>query len=283
MSSSWVTSKQGWRAPTSTFSLLREDCSVEMNGFERRPPAIGLQLWTIRHAMEVDADLALAAVDSAGFSAVELAPLPPGLSPSRLVDCLQRHGLAVLSIHADLPTPDTVGGSADLAGKCGCSKLVWHGWPRDPRFDSLAGVRELAAACNAAAALARDQGLEFGMHNHWWEFEPIEGRRPIDLLDELLAPEIFWQLDVYWAQTAGADPAEVLTRMGSRVRSIHWKDGPCNSGEPMTALGEGIVDVPGIVRAISSPMEWIVELDECATNPLEAARRSKLYLELLAS
>jgi sugar phosphate isomerase/epimerase len=254
-----------------------------MTRLEWRPPAIGLQLWTIRQALELVVDRALAAVKAAGFSAVELAPLPAGLTPALLVECLHRHELTVLSIHSDLPMPDTVGGLAELARRCECSKLVWHGWPRDVRFDSLAGVRELAVACNAAAALAQDHGLTFGMHNHWWEFEQVEGIPPIRVLHELLDPDVFWQLDVYWAQTAGADPAAVLAELSSRVRSIHWKDGPCVHGEPMTALGQGNVDIPRILEAIKGSMDWIVELDECVTDPLETARQSRVYLESLAS
>jgi sugar phosphate isomerase/epimerase len=248
-----------------------------------RPPSIGLQLWTVRDAMASDVDGALARVKAAGFTAVELAPIPPGLTPVRLGECLERHGLTVLSAHGDLPTAATVESLAQLARACQCSKVVWHGWPRDPRFDSLAGVRDLAAACNAAAALARDHGLEFGVHNHWWEFEPLKGQRPIGVLHETLDPDVFWQLDVYWAKTAGADPIDVLAQLSSRVRSIHWKDGPCMPGEPMTALGQGVVDVQGILSAITRPMDWIVELDDCATDALEAARRSRAYLESIAS
>jgi sugar phosphate isomerase/epimerase len=144
-------------------------------------------------------------------------------------------------------------------------------------------VRVLAAACNAAAGLARDHGLALGMHNHWWEFEPPGGDPPIRLLHERLDPEVFWQLDVYWAQTAGADPAGVLAELGSRVRSVHWKDGPCVHGQPMSALGRGTVDVPRILRSLAHPADWVVELDECATDPLEAARQGRVYLESLAA
>jgi sugar phosphate isomerase/epimerase len=238
-----------------------------------------LQLWTVRDAFGADADGTLSRVKAAGFSAVELAPLPPGLEPARLAELLARHRLAVVSIHGDLPTAATIGHWARLARACRCSKIIWHGWPRDTRFDTPAGVRDLVAACNAAGALAGDHGLTFGMHNHWWEFEPPGGGRPIRLLHEGLSPDVFWQLDVYWAQTAGADPAAVLAELGPRVRSIHWKDGPCAHGRPMTALGEGKVDIPRILRALTHPADWVIELDECATDPLEAARQSRVYLE----
>lgn len=90
--------------------------------------SVTLQLWTIRNALAADAGRALAAVKAAGFTAVELAPLPPGLAPSRLAELLARHGLATVSVHGDLPAPETIG---------------------------------------PLSALARDHGLTLGLHNHW--------------------------------------------------------------------------------------------------------------------
>lgn len=250
---------------------------------DHQPSPIALQLWTIRDAIASNADEALRRVRAAGFAAVEVAPLPPGLTPAHLAECLTRHDLAVVSIHGDLPTAENIDHWAQLAEACRCSKVIWHGWPRDPRFDSLAGLRGLIATCNEAAALARNRGLRFGLHNHWWEFEPVEGERPIRRLHESLHPEIFWQLDTYWAQVGGADPAAVLAELTPRVGSLHLKDGPAVHGEPMTALGRGAVDIPQILRALTTPADWVIELDECATDPLVAAQTSLAYLESLRS
>jgi len=41
--------------------------------------------------------------------------------------------------------------------------------------------------------------------------------------------------------------------------------------------------VQGILGSITRPMDWIVELDECATDALEAARLSRVNLESIAS
>ncbi|HEY2302729.1 MAG TPA: hypothetical protein VGH66_12605, partial [Acidimicrobiales bacterium] len=67
-----------------------------------------------------------------------------GLAPERLAESLARHGLAVVSIHGDLPTPSNIEPWAGLAGACLCPKIIWHGWPRDPRFDSLGGLKDLS-------------------------------------------------------------------------------------------------------------------------------------------
>jgi sugar phosphate isomerase/epimerase len=246
-----------------------------------RSNSTALQLWTIRHAMASDADEALRQVKGAGFSAVEIAPLPPHLTPGRLAEYLARHDLTVVSIHGERPTPANIASWAEMARECRCSKIIWHGWPRDPRFDSLAGLRDLISDCNESGEIARDHGLRFGLHNHWWEFEPVEGKRPIRLFHEALSPDIFWQMDVYWAQTGGVDPADVVLDLMPRLGSLHWKDGPAVHGEPMTVLGRGKVDVRRILQALTQPVDWVIELDECATDPLEAAQQSREYLEAL--
>jgi len=47
----------------------------------------------------------------------------------------------------------------------------------------------------------------------------------------------------------------------------------------MTAVGDGIQDVPGIVAAGAGATAWlIVELDRCATDMLEAVAKSYHYM-----
>jgi sugar phosphate isomerase/epimerase len=101
----------------------------------------------------------------------------------------------------------------------------------------------------------------------------------MDMMLEDLDPDVFLEVDVYWVQTARQDPVQVIRRLGSRAPLLHIKDGPCQIEEPMTALGEGVVDIPGVVAAGAASTEWlIVELDRCATDMLEAVRKSYQYL-----
>ena len=47
----------------------------------------------------------------------------------------------------------------------------------------------------------------------------------------------------------------------------------------MQELGEGVMDIPGLLAASAGHAEWlIIELDECATDMFEAVRRSYDYL-----
>ena len=95
-------------------------------------------------------------------------------------------------------------------------------------------------------------------------------------------PDIFWQLDVYWAQTAGADPAAVLAELGPRIGSLHLEGRarrPRPADDGARARGRSISR--GVLRALTHPVDWVIELDECATDPLEAARESLAFLESL--
>jgi sugar phosphate isomerase/epimerase len=185
----------------------------------------------------------------------------------------------VLAAHTALPIGEGRQSALHLAETFGCRRIVWHGWPRDPRYSSLDGIRELAAEYNAAAKAAADNGLALGLHNHWWEMQPVEGRYPYQMLLELVDPAVFFELDVYWAQTAGRDPVALVKEYGPRAPLLHIKDGPATPAAPMTAVGDGTLNIPAILEAARDTAEWlIVELDVAATHMDHAVERSYKYL-----
>jgi len=239
---------------------------------------IALQLYTVRQALAQDAENTLRQVCDAGYRTVETAPLPPGLAPREFGAMLRDNGLTVTAMHDELPLGDCQARVLDAAAALGTRRIIWHGWPRDPKCGSLEGYRRLADRYAEAARAAQANGLQLGLHTHWWECEPIGEVYPFQWLHQILPSEIFFEPDVYWARTAGLDPARVLRDLGGRVTMLHLKDGPAVHGQPMTALGEGVVDIPSVLRAAPGGAELVVELDECATAPLEAARRSLQFL-----
>jgi len=245
--------------------------------------SVALQLYTVRHALARDPAATLRQVREGGFRAVETAPLPPEWewTPQEMGALLRDLGLTVVAAHCDLPLGDRRKQVLEEAEALGARRIVWHGWPRDPECHSLDGYRRLAERYSEAFRVAGQGGLEFGLHNHWWECEPVDGWYPYQLLHQLLPAEVFFELDVYWARTAGLDPVQVLRDLAGRVRMVHLKDGPAVHGQPMTALGDGIVDVRSVVRAAAPSADLVVELDECATDPMEAALRSLRFLQSL--
>lgn len=242
-------------------------------------PQIALQLYTLREALENDFPRTLANIAQIGYRAVETAFLPEHITVAQAAKMIQDAGLQVISSHCELPEGDQLDDVLEAMTAYGSSYLVWHGWPEDPDYSSLEGVRRLADRYNAVNDLVRKHGYSFGLHNHWWEMSEVEGKIPHYLLRDLLDPSIFFEIDTYWTKTAGLDPAQIIAELGARAPLLHIKDGPTGALSNMVAAGEGIMDFPAISQASEGAAKyWIVELDRCETDMLRAVERSFRYL-----
>ncbi len=249
-----------------------------MSEGDRVRPAIALQLHTLREELARNFEETLAFVASCGYAAVETAALH-GRSAAEFRRALDAAGLALCSAHG-MPFGPDAARALDDAEALG-AELVVVPFAHPDRFASAGGVGALAGELNGAAALAMRRGLRLGYHNHFWEWRALEDGRPaFDALIERLDPAVELEIDVYWAKTAGRDPAAEIAKHGARVTRLHLKDGPADKPESaMTALGEGVVDLAAAMRA-AKRAEWhVVELDRCATNMREAVRRSAAWYD----
>ncbi len=236
---------------------------------------LALQLYTLREQLAQDFAGTLGQVARIGYVGVETAGLH-GLNARAVKRLCADLGLAITSAHAPLPLGDQQVGVLEMMSDLGCTVLVSGGIGAE-RYRTLPDIERTCARFNEAHAVAARHGLRFGIHNHWWEFEPVEAQYPFKMLLARLHPDIFFELDTYWIQTAGLDPAAIIREFGARAPLLHIKDGPATKTEPMVAVGDGALDVPAVVRA--SRAEWlIVELDRCTGDMLQAVERSYRYL-----
>ena len=145
-------------------------------------------------------------------------------------------------------------------------------------FSTRDGVARMAEQINEASARAAGHGLRLGYHNHEWELSAIvDGRHALEVLADLLAPEVFLEVDTYWAAVGGADVPALLRRLGKRVLALHVKDGPLVRGEPNVAVGRGLMSVPEVLAAAPEALR-VVEMDACATDIVQALAESRTYL-----
>ena len=239
-------------------------------------PPIGIQLYSVREALVTDYAGIVRRIAGFGYVGVEPAGFP-GTSPEKAGELFRQLGLAVPSAHTPLPLGDAKNEVLDAMAAIGCKRII-SGKGRDS-FGTIDQIKRTCGIFNEASAVARENGLTFGMHNHWWEYQKVEGRYVYEVILESVVPEVFFEIDTYWVQTAGPDPATVVREFGARAPILHLKDGPCLRGEAMVALGDGVVDIPSVVAAGEGRSEWlIVELDACATDMMEAVERSCSYL-----
>lgn len=236
------------------------------------PPRLSMQLYTIRNAMELDTPGSLSRLADIGFTHVETAFWPDGSTHEQGAEMMRRAGLKASSSHVDIPEGGNMQPLLDLARLYDTDMLIWHGWPEDPRYGSIEGTREMLAEFNEVSSFLRRHGLRFGLHNHWWEFmQRPDNRIAYQVLHEEMDPDIFFQIDTYWVAVAGLDPASVIQELGSRVASLHIKDGPAQYTDDigqvphpsMTAVGQGALDFASIADAAKAHVEWnVIEADE---------------------
>ncbi len=224
------------------------------------PPCGGLQIWVTKQLKLLDF----------------LGPLRS--SAAKLFTDL---GLAVVAAHVGLPLGDRKNEILDSVKALGNPRLVCTQiGPKD--VVDLDSVKSLCDHLNEGYEVANTNGISFGIHNHWWEFGKIDGKLVHHIMLELLNPAIFFEIDTYWAKVGGSDPIMIVNSLGSRVPLLHIKDGPGNKEAAMTAVGDGIMDIPGVLNAAGSNAEaWIVELDRCDSDIMEAVKKSYDYLASL--
>lgn len=240
------------------------------------PAPIALQLYTLREAMEHNFKKVIKQVAKMGYAGVEPAGFP-GTTPEKAGKLFKQLGLEVPCAHLAAPVGEHRQYTLDAANALGTTRIVGGFGPDN--FDTTDKIKASCDAFNEASAVAAENGMTFGIHNHWWEFLQVDDRYAYEIMLEHLAPEVFFEVDVYWVQTAGPDPAAAVRQLGARAPILHIKDGPCDKDLPMTAVGEGQVDIPGVIEAGKDHTEWlIIELDRCATDMVEAVEKSYTYL-----
>ncbi len=238
---------------------------------------IALQLYSLRELLNADYATGIRKVAAIGYAGVETAGFP-GTTPQAAARLFDELGLTVCSAHSPLPLGDQQAEVLDTMAALGCTRLVCP-WKPQELFASIDGIRQVCDELNEANIVARAHGLTLSYHNHWAECAQVDGRRAYEIMLDQLAPDILFEVDTYWAKTAGVDPITWVRELGLRAPLLHIKDGPCIMDAPMTAVGDGVQDVPGIVAAGAGATEWlIVELDRCATDMLEAVTQSYRYM-----
>jgi sugar phosphate isomerase/epimerase len=247
-----------------------------MTGIFAMPP-IGLQLYSVRENLKQDYEGTIRKVAAMGYNAVETARMF-GESPQAAAGLFRELGLKVVGAHHDLPVGDKTAEVVETLGALGTDLAICP-WQPPEKFQTVDGIKGVCDMLNEADANGRKHGLRVAYHNHDFEYKPLpDGSLPVTHMLKFLEPTVLFEIDTYWVQTAGQDVVKLLNQLGERAVILHLKDGPAQRGRPMTALGEGVMDIPAILKA-SHAKALVVELDECATDMMEAVDKSYVYLK----
>jgi sugar phosphate isomerase/epimerase len=224
---------------------------------------IGVQLYTVRKAMDQDFDGSLAKVAAAGYKNVELASFSFegevkyfNRTPKAVKAALDHDGLDAISTHLNYKflTPEIFPKVLDASHVLGHKYIVCP-WI-DEEFRKGPDVwKHACETFNRVGEQSKNAGFTFGYHNHWFEFLPVDGKLPYDVLLEGCDPKLVkMEMDLCWITAAGKDPVQYFEKYPGRFPLVHVKDlkslphitagGPQNFGDTadLTEVGSGIID-----------------------------------------
>ena len=254
---------------------------------------IGVQLYTVRTVLPQKPAEILGAIDEIGYQEAEatyagLDAIWPALVATRLKP---------VSIHLD-STLVTKGQDSDISRTFealrhrGFTFAVFPYLPPAER-GGLDVIRAVADKLNHAGEKAKAAGLKFCYHNHAFEFEPMEGTTPFQVMMERTDPKLVGlEMDAFWVSVAGHDPAELLGKLSGRVPLLHLKDKerdtPVMYKESVARtafkeVGHGVIDWPKVLNAAEAAgvSHYFVEQDQTPGDPVESLRQSFAYLSKL--
>ena len=219
----------------------------------------GIQLYSVREQMAQDFEGTLAAVREAGFAEVESAALPKK-SATEIRSALDKAGLKCVSSHRSfVDVTRDLDATTEFEKTIGVSYIICPGPGRKspyvpgtkPAPLTIDDWKYNAEEFNKTGEKLKEQGITFGYHNHWLEFEPVDGTVPYEELLRICDPDkMTFEMDCGWVIVAGQSPVALMKKHPFRFSMFHVKDfhlpakiSYANHDEAkVTELGRGAID-----------------------------------------
>ncbi len=249
----------------------------------RKLSKIGLQLYTVRRELEKDFEGALAQVAALGYNEVEFAGYF-NRTPQQVKSVLAKNNLAAPSVHAlTAVLRDNLQQTIDAAKAIGHQYIVCAYLLPEER-KSLDDYKRLIELFNDVGGRLKATGLQFCYHNHDFEFTPIDGKIPYDLLLAGTDPKtVKMEMDLYWITKAGQSPLKYFSAHPGRFPLVHVKDMDSTPKRFFTEVGRGTINFKEIFAASAKAgiKHYFVEQDETPGSPFESIKISIDYLKQL--
>ena len=257
-----------------------------MTAFTPAKKVIGLQLYTVRDKIQQDLKSTLNKVAKIGYNSVEAAGYNVaegtfyGMAPKEFSDLLNGLGLSLNSSHTvfDLDTAEKVIADAALAG----AKYIVYPYLSDQFRTDLNGWKTTADKFNKMGEIAKKHGLQFGYHNHAFEFDKMENQIPYDiLLSGTDASLVTFEMDLYWVTRGGHNPIDYFKKYPGRFQLWHVKDMVKTDDMFFAPVGTGRIDFVSIFaeKETSGMKYFFVEQDSFKDlDPFDSIETSYNFL-----
>jgi sugar phosphate isomerase/epimerase len=255
---------------------------------------LGVQLYTVRDKMKEDFDGTIAKVASIGYKEVEFAGYFDH-TPQQVRAVLDKNGLVAPSTHVQWDELDDKFPSVIEGAKVMGMSYIVQPWIPEELRKSPDIWKKAAEKFNQCGEQTKKAGIQFAYHNHWFEFLPVDGKLPYDiLLADCDKDLVKMEMDLCWITVAGKDPVKYFAANPGRFPLVHVKDvktlpkittgGPQNFGDTvdLTEVGSGTINWKRIFEHSQQAgiKHYIVEHDH-PKEPFESIKTSYEYLTKL--
>jgi len=231
---------------------------------DRKSYGVGLQLYTIRDAMDKDPVGSLEKVSDLGYKYLELANYADGkfygYAPKEFKKLVNDLDMEIISSHTNVEAEGiTVEDAKKMADDHAQLEVKYCIQPWVEEKDrNVETYKKMVGVWNEVGQIMKEVGIQFGYHNHNFEFDNLDGVIPyFDLLLPELDPDLItMELDLYWTIKAGQDPVEMFKKYPGRFQLFHLKDMNDDNGpyfdivkDDITAVGSGLIDFKRIFKA----------------------------------
>lgn len=154
------------------------------------------------------------------------------------------------------------------------------------KVEGIDGWKKVADTLNQADQTMKSSGLHAGYHNHQFEFTPMDGKLPIEVLAANTNHDVMLQFDVGTCVQMKQDPVAWIDKNPGRIRSLHLKDWSPESGYKVL-FGEGVVPWKKVLDAAlttGGAKFLLIEQEGSRLPPLEtSAQCLENYRKLTAA
>jgi len=278
-------------------SILSAGLYMAPSAFAPKSQLIGLQLYTVRDAMDKDPGGTLARVAQIGYTSIEGATYTGtekfyGMSPAEFKKILKKNGLVMLSSHYRLgevkDKGEVVKGTmlhdwdkaVDDAAELGLKYMVCA-WLDEKERGTLDHYKYVADQLNIAGERCKKSGIQLCYHNHNFEFEKQGDTYPYNIILGSDKNLVKMEIDLYWVKKAGQDAIKLFHEHPGRFPLWHVKDMDNTPEQNFTEVGSGVINFKEIFKYknLAGMKYFFVEEDKCPGSPFDSITKSINYIK----
>lgn len=251
---------------------------------------LGAQLYTVHEFTQTleDFELTIKKVAAIGYTAVQISAIGP-IDPKDVAKVCQDNQITIAGTH--IGWDDFCSKTDEVIAKhktWNCTHSAVGSLSSEYYASGLESIKKFVDESAPVIEKLNAEGIDFSYHNHDMEFVKDQGKTLLEWIYELGGENLLPEIDVFWVQAGGQNPAKWIRKFPNRQPLLHLKDMAINFDaetrdrqQRYAPIGEGNLDWDEILAAAAeSNCRWyLVEQDESyGRDPFECLESSYNFL-----